>query len=54
MMRDMKPCHAISYDAPPADVFAMLSDAEFRQASAAAKGMDKEQAAGVAWLGGMR
>ncbi len=30
----MKLRHEISYDAPPADVVAMLSDPAFRQASA--------------------
>lgn len=39
MMRSMKLRHEISYDAPLADVFAMLSDPAFRQASADAMGV---------------
>ncbi len=39
MMRPMRMSHEISYDAPLADVFAMLSDPDFRQASAAAMGV---------------
>jgi hypothetical protein len=39
MIRGMKLCHEISYDAPLADVFAMLSDPAFRQASATATGV---------------
>lgn len=39
MMRDMKLRHEISYAAPLADVFAMLSDPAFRQASADAMGV---------------
>ena len=39
MMRDMELRHEISYDAPLADVFAMLSDPAFRQASADAMGV---------------
>jgi uncharacterized protein YndB with AHSA1/START domain len=39
MMRDMKLRHEITYDAPRADVFAMLSDTAFRQASADAMGV---------------
>jgi Protein of unknown function (DUF2505) len=33
----MKFRHDLTYDAPPADVFAMLADAEFRRASCAAQ-----------------
>ncbi|MEO7352348.1 MAG: hypothetical protein ABIR34_02720 [Marmoricola sp.] len=78
----MKLRHEIAYDAPLADVFAMLSDPAFREDSAKASGVisaevkvkvprigaklesvmadlvttgrGKEQAAGVAWLGGQR
>ena len=39
MMRPMKLQHDISYDAPLADVYAMLADPEFRQAAAAATGV---------------
>ena len=39
MMRAMKLRHEISYDAPLADVFAMLSDPAFRQESAKAMGV---------------
>jgi hypothetical protein len=39
MMRDMLLRHEISYDAPLADVYAMLSDPAFRQASADAQGV---------------
>jgi uncharacterized protein YndB with AHSA1/START domain len=39
MMRTMKLRHEISYDAPLADVYAMLADPEFRQAAAAAAGV---------------
>ena len=39
MMRGMKLRHQISYDAPLADVFAMLSDPAFRHASADAMGV---------------
>jgi hypothetical protein len=39
MMRNMKLRHEIRYDAPLADVFAMLSDPAFRQASADAMGV---------------
>ena len=39
MMRVMKFRHEITYDAPLGDVFAMLSDAAFRQQSAAAMGV---------------
>ena len=39
MMRDMLLRHEISYDAPLSDVFAMLSDPDFRQASATAMGV---------------
>ena len=39
MMPTMKLRHEISYDAPLADVFAMLADPDFRQASAAAMGV---------------
>ncbi len=39
MMRTMKLRHEISYDAPLADVYAMLADPDFRQASAAAMGV---------------
>jgi uncharacterized protein YndB with AHSA1/START domain len=39
MMRTMKLRHEISYDAPLADVYAMLADPAFRQASAAAMGV---------------
>jgi uncharacterized protein YndB with AHSA1/START domain len=39
MMRDMKLRHEITYDAPLRDVFAMLSDPAFRQASADAMGV---------------
>ena len=39
MMRGMLLRHEISYDAPLADVFAMLSDPGFRQASADAMGV---------------
>ena len=38
-MSAMKLRHEISYDAPLADVFAMLADPDFRQASAAAMGV---------------
>jgi hypothetical protein len=38
-MPTMKLRHEISYDAPLADVYAMLSSPEFRQASAAAMGV---------------
>jgi hypothetical protein len=36
---DMKLRHEITYDAPLTDVFAMLSDPDFRQASATAMGV---------------
>jgi len=39
MMPTMKLRHEISYDAPLADVFAMLSDPAFRRASADARGV---------------
>jgi hypothetical protein len=39
MMRGMRLRHEISYDAPLADVFAMLSDPAFRQASGDAMGV---------------
>ena len=39
MMRNMKLRHSISYDAPLADVFAMLSDPAFRRVSADAMGV---------------
>ena len=39
MMRTMKLRHEISYDAPLSDVYAMLGDPDFRQASAAAMGV---------------
>ena len=39
MMRIMKLRHEISYDAPLADVYAMLSDPEFRKASTEAMGV---------------
>jgi hypothetical protein len=39
MIRDMELRHEISYEAPLADVFAMLSDPGFRQASADAMGV---------------
>ena len=39
MMRVMKFRHENTYDAPLSDVFAMLSDPAFRQASAAAMGV---------------
>ena len=39
MMRTMKLRHEISYDAPLSDVYAMLADPDFRQASAAAMGV---------------
>jgi hypothetical protein len=39
MMRGMKLRHQISYDASAAEVFAMLSDPEFRKASADAMGV---------------
>ena len=39
MMRDMLLRHEISYDAPLSDVYAMLSDPDFRRASAAAMGV---------------
>ena len=37
MMTSMKFRHELSYDAPPADVFAMLSDPAFREKVAAAQ-----------------
>ena len=40
MMRTMKLRHEISYDAPLADVYAMLADPDFRQASADRHGRD--------------
>ena len=39
MMPTMKLRHEISYDAPLADVYAMLADPDFRQASATAMGV---------------
>ena len=39
MMPTMKLRHEISYDAPLADVYAMLADPAFRQASATAMGV---------------
>ena len=39
MMPTMKLRHEISYDAPLADVYAMLADPDFRQSSAAAMGV---------------
>jgi uncharacterized protein YndB with AHSA1/START domain len=39
MMRHMLLRHEISYDAPVADVYAMLADPDFRRASAAAMGV---------------
>src|SRR3978361_1011618 len=39
MISPMKLRHEITYDAPLADVFAMLSDPDFRQASATAMGV---------------
>ena len=39
MMRTMKMRHEISYDAPLGDVYAMLADPDFRQASAAVMGV---------------
>ncbi len=39
MMSAMKIRHEISYDAPPADVYAMLADPSFRRKSCAAMGV---------------
>jgi hypothetical protein len=63
MMRCMLLRHEISYDAPLADVFAMLSDPgvplidgklEPLMGDLVTSGTDKEQVAGVAWWEGKR